>query len=561
MENYTPVNTNHRQMNPKLLLIIFSLLFLTGGFLRFYNLDVLSLWVDEVTYAHAAQSLVENGDMKLPSGYEYTRSPVYTYFTAISYRIFGYGDGPTRYTAALFGLLSILMAYLLTCRIWDEKIALLTVFFMVFSHFEIGWSRTARMYSMLQFLTLVSVYFFIRFVEPEINKKVFPKNIFEKWQIVPVWLLPLAVILWISYMYVHALTAFTGLGFIVYLIFMAVIYYFSIKEKQRWYNKYFMFSLLSILMFVAGFLFVPGMRQQIKDFICYTPHWASGAVSAQNRMFLFEFLISPFRFPLAAFFFIGSIQVFTRWKSKGILSLILLCVPIFLLSFLFTHRKPVYIFNVYPFFLMIAAYGFYNIIWSELEILRVQLHDKIKDLPKKIILTKLAMRITVVALFSVLILSPWLRITFHIPFQVDGKSNMAITTAEWKSAIRQLKSKIYANDIVISSHSELTEYYQLPSNYSCNWTLLNQAKEMGFRKTDQWIDGYGGAVCIEDLDHLKRIVHENRRGWILIEKYAFENENYIPRVIRDYLVNFKTKMVKTTYGTLLVFHWNHSASN
>lgn len=536
------------------LIVSLIVLCLLGLFLRVWNLENTSLWVDEVIYAHTAQSWLESGEMKVPSGHLYTRAPLYTIFTGFIYNFFGQGDAETRFVSVFFGMLSLGMTYLLAQKIFDKKTALLALFLMTFSHFEIGWSRTARMYTMLQFLTLCTAYCMICFLEPKSRNPVLTQKWFHKLKVDPISLLPLIFLLATGYLYVHTLTAFLAVTFFLYLFFMSVIQCIVHKDRKKWWNKYFILTLLYFFVFLTGIVFYPKSLDMIREFLSYTPPWASGDVSALNRTILFEFLISPYRFPLAFLFLVGAIQVFTRWRPRAILVLMLFIGQILFLSFVFTHRKPVYLFNVYPIFLMIAGFGFLNIVSTEMKIVKENIQNWIGMTPHLENITRFLIIMVIIIAFSVFVLSPWFRISLHIPFQEDGISNMAVTSAEWKEVAKMMKQKANPEDVVLSSHPELSLYYQIDTDYTLNWTLLNQAKSLNLIRDGYYFDNYSGVPCIENLEQLELIVAAHARIWLLIDSYAFRKSAYLPEAIRDFINKNFEGPVYTRNKTIIVFH-------
>ena len=533
-----------------------------GGFLRLWNLSVPSFWVDEVNGLYAAKSWNEVGNFALPSGYHYTRAPIYTYATGLIYRLFGISESTTRLTSVIFGILSILLAYQLGKKIFNVRVGLLTAFFVAFSHFEVGWSRTARMYTLLQFLALIFIYLFIKGFEPDYEKdrlieRTTGKSLFLKiramchrWGVAPFWLVVGFIVFFIAYFHVHYLAIFLLGGLFLYLSTMALSAIVRREDSNRFLNKYTLIVLIAIVGSVVFWFLYPSLKQEMSYFLSLTPPWAEGASSAQNRLFLFEFLIAMERFPLAAFFFVGSIQIISRKNKLGWIPLWVFLCPVFFLSFVFTHRVPTYLLYVYPFFLMIAAYGFINILEYETLIMN---RDR---LPGRHWLKR-----GVVCLFlSIFIFSPWLRITLHIPFFEDGMTNLAVTPSEWREASKIVTQQKQEGELIITSLPQVVLYYGLHSDYSLNWSSLAQSKkEKFFNEKGRSIDVYAGVACIESLDELKEIVNDNPGGWILVSDYHLHHLNYTPEDVRDFILRHFPEPVKTKNGTVFVYHWREDS--
>jgi len=540
-------------------LFLLILFILVGGFLRSWNLGVASFWVDEVNTVFAAESLVETGRHTLPSGYGYVRAPLHTYIVAGFYYLFGVSEATSRLPSALFGLFSILLVYLLGRKVYNRRVGLLSAFFMTFSHFEVGWSRTTRMYTLLQFLTLLIIYCFIEGFEQTKQGKHSSRFLGQKFSffsravhflkhygLSPLWLVVCTFLIWVSAFRVHLLTLFLLGGIFVYLLSVALASLLVEKGSGRVMNKYLVSSFVAILVAVLAWIASPGLREMTNYFLSYTPSWAMDPSSAQRRFRLFEFLISPQRFPLAAFFFVGGIQMITRKQKLGWLFMWGFLVPLFLLTFVFTHRVSTYLFYVYPFFLIISAFGFINLLESEGLGMR-----------KDLLLKRRWVKKGVFALFlSIFFFSPWLRITLHIPFFEDGVTNLAVTPNEWREASQIVKERRKDDDLIVSSLPQVALYYGIRSDYGLNWVNLNLAREEEFKnEAGRWRDVYAGVVCIESLDDLKEIIQTHSRGWILVTKYHLEHVIVIPADVREFVEEFFEEPLRTKNGTVLIYHW------
>ncbi|MBN1893404.1 glycosyltransferase family 39 protein, partial [bacterium] len=133
-----------------------------GAFLRFQNLDAASMWVDEVNLAFAADSYLKTGVDLLPSGEIHGRARMDLFLVALSQSVFGLNETGARLPSACLGLASIILVFFIAKILHGDKTALMAAFLTAFSHFEIGWSRTCRMYALLQVLTLLLVLGFMR---------------------------------------------------------------------------------------------------------------------------------------------------------------------------------------------------------------------------------------------------------------------------------------------------------------------------------------------------------------------------------------------------------------
>ncbi|MFO7888939.1 MAG: glycosyltransferase family 39 protein [bacterium] len=550
-----PKRTNYKYY----LIILLMVLLIIGGFLRLWNLAERSLWVDEVNTVFAAQSVLEMGKPLHPSGVTYRVTPLFNNCVAFTYQILHVDEATSRIPAAFFGIFAVILVFYCAKEVFDKSVGLFSAFLMTFSHFEIGWSRVARPYTLLQVFTLLIVIFFIKAFE---NQKIRQNNftnviakptVFQRirhtlgeMSISLFWILPFIAVLGYSFFEINDLTIFVAVGLLGYLLFMGLVGLYWNKKYKKIINKY---SVLSLLVILGGviYLFVSqNIQNDISFYLGYTPPWAVESSPVSNSFYLFNFLISSLRFPLAVFFFLGCIYLMSRRNCLGWILLWVFLTPLFLLSFVFTHRAPRYLFYVYPFFLMISSYGFINIVKNEITILK-------RDLVFK---NKLIRYFIVAAFFTIFLISPWFRMGIKIPFLGDGITNGAVTTDEWKEASKIVKDKAKEEDVIITSLPQVAYFYGITSDYGLNWVNLNRAKINSFKdKDDQWIDIYVGIPCIESLNELQQHVESNDRGWIVVTKYHFEHPRIIPPEVREYLINNFKNPLKTQRGTVVVFYW------
>ena len=523
-----------------------------GGWLRFMNLDRASMWVDEVNSAFAARSVIEKGIDALPSGQIYGRARLFTHLVAVSYRIAGDSVTGARLPAAVFGMLSIGMAALLAARLYGKHVAWITLFLMTFSHFEIGWSRVSRMYTLLQFLVVLALYLFVigfeksgKSEEDVVIKSRFGILTSLRAQGIQIHCLLLsALVLAVASLQVHLLAAFIIPGIGLYVAGMAVLPLRAtdMSLQSRLLNKYTVTSVLLLIVAVLAWM-MPGIRGLTLQFLDYTPPWAAGQTSATNPQVLLEFLISPWRFPLAALFFFGVLFHVTRRERSGWILVLVFGVVFILLSLVFTHRTPTYLFFVYPLFLIISAFGLLRIVSGEFS--SQQKSSRMK-------------RLTVgLLLFGLLVISPWLRFSLKIPFLPDGITNMAVTPEEWKGACEVLQNFRKPDDVVIASLPQVALYYGVTADYGINWVNLNQALDKkSLDAAGKPVDIYAGLPCIPSLSHLQSLVDKKPAGWILMSAYHLNHSNYIPEAVKTFLNTYFERPATTPQGSVLIYRWN-----
>jgi len=78
--------------------------------------------------------------------------------------LFGTSVFGMKLLSVLFGVLAIVMVYVVGRQLFDQQVGLLGAFILAISPFNIEFSQEARMYSLMTLLALLSTYFFVRLV-------------------------------------------------------------------------------------------------------------------------------------------------------------------------------------------------------------------------------------------------------------------------------------------------------------------------------------------------------------------------------------------------------------
>jgi uncharacterized membrane protein len=137
---------------------------LLGFFLRLYHLGKESLWGDEVYSFNVASNANVFGITKVVALYD-NHPPFYYYTLHFGIKLFGTSELAVRAPSLIFGVLAIPMIYLVGRRLFNEEVGLISALILAVSPFNVDYSQEARMFSLLVFLALLSMYFFVRFLE------------------------------------------------------------------------------------------------------------------------------------------------------------------------------------------------------------------------------------------------------------------------------------------------------------------------------------------------------------------------------------------------------------
>ena len=141
--------------------LIAAILLVIAAYFRLPDLGILGFYGDEETTAFAARSVAEGNGFRMPSGLPYYRATPLTILNAISASLIGLDQELSyRLPAAIFGVLTPSVLFLLSRGIVPPFLALAASLLLVFSDWHILTSREARMYVpfMLLFLSTGLIY-------------------------------------------------------------------------------------------------------------------------------------------------------------------------------------------------------------------------------------------------------------------------------------------------------------------------------------------------------------------------------------------------------------------
>lgn len=144
-------------------IFILLLCLLIGFVLRFYTFDRKSLWIDEIhTFNESRDDL--GGQLRYyQENPTHLHPPLFFILTHIFYP-FPKPERDLRVIPLIFGTLSIPMIYLLS-RLFSPTIALPCALSLTFMTYHIYFSQDGRMYSLIMFFGMVSLYFFIHYLK------------------------------------------------------------------------------------------------------------------------------------------------------------------------------------------------------------------------------------------------------------------------------------------------------------------------------------------------------------------------------------------------------------
>lgn len=158
-------------MKTKAFLIIILLI---ASFLRLWKLSSVpvSLFGDELDVGYHAYSILKTGKDYYGNSFPIHfhsiaewRTPLYLYSAVPTVAIFGITPLGVRLPAAIFGILSVWVLYLLVKQFSDEKVALLAAAIMAVNPWSLQYSRAGFEVTLLILLLLLGLYLFFKSIQ------------------------------------------------------------------------------------------------------------------------------------------------------------------------------------------------------------------------------------------------------------------------------------------------------------------------------------------------------------------------------------------------------------
>ncbi len=181
---------NQKQQSKLLESLRIFFLIATAGFIIFYQFNQIpkNLAFDEVEFAKLALSL--NNKPYIPYSPEATGHPtLYFYIILLSFKIFGINNFALRFPAAFFGILNILIFYLILKKIFNKSSYFLISHFFNFpfilsfvfltSRWYFNFARFAFEATFLLFLELVSIFFFLKYIQVTLREQDESRDLFK----------------------------------------------------------------------------------------------------------------------------------------------------------------------------------------------------------------------------------------------------------------------------------------------------------------------------------------------------------------------------------------------
>lgn len=460
----------------KLIFVLLLVLLVSGAFLRLYDLGGQSYWLDEGFSINGALAILENGRPLLDSGKIYP-SEVYGYPTALAVKLFGNNAFSYRFWPTVFGLVLILIIFLITKDLFGEWQGILAAFFTSFSYWQIAWSRQARWYTMFSVFFWLALWFFYKFLYGESSSKK--------------WYFSLVAFFSVLASFTHRL----GYGLPAVFLVWLMVYWWDKKSLDVFRLLGWLAGLLVILL---GFDYwrggeAVGLFLDVFNAGYYWPYY-------------FNFILDNYWLVLL----LSLLAVFLIRDNYGRFRLGLIVAPfliyLIVLSFFFDWIQYRYIFHILPALFIVGSVGLTLVI------------DRLKNW-----WMKLGLVLVILTIFFYSGAGVWYPRDFYF-LEADSEEEIRRQERDYYvytpqpdfnlayDVIRQRKKE---SDIVIAAYAVFNKIFLNEPGY---W-IKNRFNLAG---GDTWIDPerdieyYVGARVVDDLEELKKVMFENH-GFIVLD--------------------------------------------
>jgi hypothetical protein len=464
------------------LTVLFLAILFFGIFLRLWQLDYSSYWLDEGFTLMQSRGIVEHGYPLFDSGVVEWKDLLVPYLTAPLVKAFGF-EQPwiLRLSSAIFGIASIIVGYLLARTLFSGSRsvknkneednteglfpAMLVAFFVATCHWYVAWSQQVRGYSALIFFVLLFFYFLAKHDK---NEKV----------------------RFIGYAFISIIFAVLAKKFAV-VLFVSFLFYLLGKKM---YKIFLFFSIPSVVMIIY---FVSSVQE----------------VLLVNEGTYFYFYIKEYLFNyfgiVAVLAWFGMVAMLLNRPRQRILniSIVLFVVSSIIIFSLFIFvSEGRYLLMITPFLFLYSAYFIEYIA---------------KSFKRKVL-------VGVVLAGVVIIFSG----AFNQNIVLIPKKHYALEKGTPQPNYKELYSEVMKanftdSDVVISTNPLMDIIYLGQADYAIPWSLTGREGDITFRDNQEI---YSGAKRLRGRDgkiglaKIRKLQKESN-VYVIIDSLAYRRMN------------------------------------
>ncbi|MGQ9525176.1 MAG: ArnT family glycosyltransferase [Armatimonadota bacterium] len=505
-----------------------------GTVIRSINLGYPTFFMDEYDHVYAGKSINETGKPLLPSGQPYTRALPYTYMVAASFRLFGVSEASARVPSVIFGVLMILVAYVLGRAFLGTKEGLLAALLAACLVLPVEWSRACRMYTLFAFLYGLGFLSFYKGFERSVGGD--RDHTLRSLDIR--WLALSAALLFAAYM-VQMLAGMFAVGVGAYCLVMLFAVWRRSGLRSALISKY-AALLVAFAVGAVGLTVFTRVPQQMWEMARECPVYA---VWKSKRYDFYVSVLFGNNFERLAL--LGAVMLALRGK-KGAFLLTGLIVPLLVHTFFLAWKSERYILYLYPLFLVAVAIGVLTAVGWVL---------KITDAFARRAGASPHIRPWTARLVAVSVLVIWL-LTYNSLWQgvfaYKEYHGVTMPHVDWRGVGQYLKANARPTDAIAVSVPLAVLYYagRMPE-YSVRRFEAEGRRPTQYGKVR---DRYAGSLILEDERMLDDMMRRHPRGWFVVDVPRW-NRYFLSQREMDLVTRRMTPHPNASDGTVLVYSW------
>jgi len=130
-------------------------------YLRMYRIDTKDIWLDEANTVLISETNLSGIFSKL----ELDSSPPFFYLILHYWmKLFGQTEAGLRTLSTVFGVLLVIALFFIGRKLFTTEVGIYAALFAAISPIHIMYSQEVRMYTLLSFISVLSMYFFLQFI-------------------------------------------------------------------------------------------------------------------------------------------------------------------------------------------------------------------------------------------------------------------------------------------------------------------------------------------------------------------------------------------------------------
>ncbi len=151
----------------KSIFLLLALILGVSFFIRLYGMETENIWPDEgLTIYNAHKSISHNVGWSLSLAY----FPLYHIILSAWEKFFGLSEFSMRLLSVIFGTLSVYIVYLIGSLMFGKKAGIYSALITALSSYHVYYSQEARVYMLFALLALLSIYFYLKYLQSTRNK-------------------------------------------------------------------------------------------------------------------------------------------------------------------------------------------------------------------------------------------------------------------------------------------------------------------------------------------------------------------------------------------------------